>query len=181
MSCTLSLLTDQSREKHFQVSYLSFFSHHIHILLVTTKRIHRPSPFHGKTRHKKDRDHFYHPPCTKDLPAFIIMAVHLQNSAMKTTCIQMNSLGRSRRNSGTANCKLSHSTTDSSVSYFLDRWKTFFFLTVTGLQWIFYPQNPGTFLSRALDQRLRLMTGQPVKTCKHAPVSCWYHNLAKCQ
>jgi len=33
----------------------------------------------------------------KDLPAFIIMAVHLQNSAMKTTCIQMKSLGHSQQ------------------------------------------------------------------------------------
>ena len=52
-------------EKHFHVSSIIF-----HIIFISylwpQKRIHKPCPLsRKKNKEKKDRDHFYHPPCTK--------------------------------------------------------------------------------------------------------------------
>lgn len=130
MNCTLSLLHQtihafwiQSPE-NISMSPLSIIFHIIFIsYFLTTKNPQKPPPIHGKKKQEKKRQRsFLSSSMYKDLPAFIIMAVYVQNSATKTTCIQVSTLGYSHRNSGPwieqSTASFPTPSTGSTFSYF---------------------------------------------------------------
>ena len=113
-------------EKHFHVSSIIF-----HIIFISylwpQKRIHKPCSLSWKKKKQREKRQrsFLSSSMYKDLVAFIIMAVYIQNSATKTTCAfrwapLVIATERVVRESNRQPQALQLQTMDSSFSYFLD-------------------------------------------------------------
>jgi len=113
MDCTLSLLPNYPRtvnpifwQTFSSLPYLSFLTSYSYTICDHKKNA-QTQPLSRKKQDKKDRDHFYHPPCTKiSLPSLSWLCI-FKIQPWKQPAFRWSLLVTA--NSGTANCKLSRS------------------------------------------------------------------------